>query len=76
MVYGVATDFCDKYTVEGLMRHWPRGELFLVADAIRPIYPEDGERLLASWRDRGVRLVTAADVIAGRGIERYLSAGV
>lgn len=76
VVYGVATDFCDKYTVEGLMRHWPRGELFLVADAIRPIYPEDGERLLASWRDRGVRLVTAADVIAGRGIERYLSAGV
>src|SRR3990172_6102865 len=35
VVYGVATDFCDKYTVEGLLLHWPRAELFLVTDAIR-----------------------------------------
>jgi nicotinamidase/pyrazinamidase len=68
VVYGVATDFCDKYTIEGLLRHWPRAELFLVTDAIRAIYPEQAERLLASWRERGVRLLTAADVLAGRGL--------
>jgi nicotinamidase/pyrazinamidase len=76
VLYGVATDFCGKYTVEGLLRHWPRGELFVVIDAIRAIYPADAERLLASWRERGVRFVSAADVLAGRGLGPYLAAPV
>jgi nicotinamidase/pyrazinamidase len=76
VVYGVATDFCDKYTIEGLLRHRPRAELFLVTDAIRAIYPEQGERLLVSWRERGVRLLTAADVLAGRDLGRNLAARV
>lgn len=76
VVYGVATDFCDKYTIEGLLQHWPKGELFLVTDAIRAIYPVEAERLLASWRERGVRFVTAADVLEGRGLEGYLPATV
>jgi nicotinamidase/pyrazinamidase len=75
-VYGVATDFCDKYTIEGLLRHWPRADLFLVSDAIRAIYPDQAERLLASWRDRGVRFVTAADVLGGRGLDPNLAAPV
>ena len=76
VVYGVATDFCDKYTIEGLLRHWPRAELFLVSNAVRAIVPEQGQRLLASWRERGVRFLTAADVLAGRGLERNLAARV
>ncbi len=76
VVYGVATDFCDKYTIEGLLRHWPRAELFLVSDAIRAIYPDEAKLLLASWRERGVHFVTAGDVLAGRGLERYLAASV
>jgi nicotinamidase-related amidase len=76
VVYGVATDFCDKYTIEGLLRHWPRAELFLVSDAIRAIYPDEAKLLLASWRERGVHFVTSADVVAGRGLERYLAASV
>jgi len=76
VVYGVATDFCDKYTIEGLLRQCPRAEVFLVSDAIRAIYPEAAGRLLASWRERGVRLVTAADVLAGRDLGRYLAAPV
>jgi len=76
VIYGVATDYCDKYTVEGLLRHWPQADLFLVTDAIRPIYPEPAERLLESWRDRGVHLTTSADVLAGRGLESYLPASV
>ena len=76
VVYGVATDFCDKYTVEGLLLHWPRAELLLVTDAIRAIHPDAAERLLASWRERGVRLVTAADVVSGRELEPYLPADV
>jgi nicotinamidase/pyrazinamidase len=75
-VYGVATDFCDRYTVEGLLRHRPGVELFLVTDAIRAIYPEEGARLVAQWKELGVRLVTSAEVRAGRILAGYLPADV
>jgi nicotinamidase/pyrazinamidase len=76
VLYGVATDFCDRYTVEGLLREWPDTELFLVTDAIRAIYPEEGARLVAQWQELGVRLVTSAEVRAGRILAGYLSADV
>src|ERR1700682_714948 len=43
VIYGVATDFFDRYTVQGLLRHLPDATLFLVTDAVRAIYPEEGE---------------------------------
>ena len=76
VIYGVATDFCDRYTVEGLLRERPGAELFLVTDAIRAIYPEEGARLVAQWKELGVRLVTSAEVRAGRILAGYLSAEV
>jgi nicotinamidase/pyrazinamidase len=76
VVYGVATDFCDKYTIEGLLRHLPKAELFLVTDAIRAIYPENAERLMAGWRERGVHEVTSSEILTGRRLERYLPAPV
>ncbi len=76
VIYGVATDFCDRYTVEGLLRHSPRSELFLVTDAIRAIYPEKAAPLLESWRERGVQEVTSAGILSGRALERYLAISV
>jgi nicotinamidase/pyrazinamidase len=76
VIYGVATDFCDRYTVEGLLRHRPGAELFLVTDAIRAIYPEEGTRLVAQWKELGVRLVTLAEVLEGRILGEYLSTDV
>jgi nicotinamidase/pyrazinamidase len=76
VVYGVATDFCDRYTVEGLLRNSPATELFLVTDAIRAIYPEEGARLVAQWKELGVRLVTSAEIRAGRILAAYLPADV
>jgi len=76
VVYGVATDFCDRYTIEGLLRDRPGAELFLVTDAIRAIYPEEGARLVAQWEECGVRLVTSEEVRAGRVLARYLAADV
>ena len=73
VVYGVATDFCDRFTVEGLLRDSPGAELFLVTDAIRAIYPEEGARLVAQWKELGVQLVTSAEVRAGRVLARYLA---
>lgn len=76
VVYGVATDFCDRYTVEGLLRDSPGTELFLVTDAIRSIYPEEGARLVAQWQELGVRLLTSAEVLAGGPLAAYLPADV
>jgi nicotinamidase/pyrazinamidase len=76
VIYGVATDFCDRYTVEGLLRHRPDAELFLVTDAIRAIYPEEGARLVAQWKELGLRLVSSAEVLAGRILGEYLAADV
>jgi nicotinamidase/pyrazinamidase len=74
VLYGVATDFCDRYTVEGLLRHSPRSRLFLVTDAIRAIDPHEGDRLVADWLERGVGAVTSADVIAAGVLDAYLPA--
>jgi nicotinamidase/pyrazinamidase len=65
VMYGVATDFCNRYVVEGLLRELPQAKLYLVIDAIRAIYPAEGERLIARWRDRGVRMVTVDEVLGG-----------
>jgi nicotinamidase-related amidase len=73
VIYGVATDFCDRYTVEGLLRALPKAVLYLVTDAIRAIYPEEGERLIASWRDRGVRMVTVGQIVQENVLESHLS---
>jgi nicotinamidase/pyrazinamidase len=74
VLYGVATDFCNRYAVEGLLRHAPRTTLHLVTDAMRAIYPEEGERLIAGWGDRGVRMVEAAEVMHGDILQPYLPA--
>lgn len=73
VIYGVATDFCDRYTVEGLLRHLPGAELYLVTDAVRAIYPAEGERLIASWRDRGVRMITVRQILDEHVLEPHLS---
>ena len=72
VIYGVATDFCDKYVVEGLSRELPRAELFLVTDAVRAIYPDEGERLIAGWRERGVRMITVAQILEENALELLL----
>lgn len=73
VIYGVATDFCDKYVVEGLSRVLPRPELFLVTDAIRAIYPDEGERLIAGWRERGIRMITVAQIVEDNVLEPHLA---
>jgi nicotinamidase-related amidase len=75
VLYGVATDFCDRYTIEGLLKHLPRSEVYLVADAIRAIYPAEGERLVAEWEGRGMRLVSSAQILHGGLLEPHLPAG-
>jgi nicotinamidase/pyrazinamidase len=63
VVYGVATDYCDRYVVEGLLRLLPQSTLYLVTDAIRAIYPEEGDRLVAQWAELGVRMATTQEIV-------------
>jgi nicotinamidase/pyrazinamidase len=66
VLYGVALDVCNRYAIEGLLRHRPGGHIHLVTDATRAISPESSAALLSDWERRGVTLVTTADVLAGR----------
>lgn len=62
VLYGVALDVCDKYAVEGLLRHRPGIPLTVVTDAVRAIDAGSAPSLLADWQRRGVRLATSAEV--------------
>lgn len=63
VLYGVALDVCDRYAVEGLLEHRPAAELWFVRDAARAIQANQVDTLLAAWSARGVRLVSAAEVL-------------
>lgn len=69
VVYGVATDFCNKHAIEGLLRELPRAGIYLVTDAVRAINPAEGDRLIAAWRDRGIRMVTVSGILEGHVLE-------
>ena len=62
VVYGVATDYCVKAAVEGLLARG--GRVALVVDAIRAIDPEAESRILTGFAQRGV-LLTITDVVCG-----------
>lgn len=75
VLYGVALDVCDRYAIEGLLERRPDTELCLVTDAVRAINAETGERLLAEWREQGVRMVTSAEVMRGGVHETHRNPG-
>jgi nicotinamidase-related amidase len=69
VLYGVALDVCDRYALDGLLQRLPAGSLTLVEDATRAIDAGAGRALVDGWRAAGVRVVTVADVLAGRALQ-------
>ncbi|HET7109597.1 MAG TPA: cysteine hydrolase family protein [Gemmatimonadales bacterium] len=69
VLYGVALDVCDRYAIEGLLQHQPESTLWFVTDAARAIRPETVAPLLEEWKARGVRMVSADDVVSGSIVE-------
>ncbi len=55
-VYGVATDYCVKAAVEGLLERQYR--VWLLTDAIKAVQPEKEAEILKNLQARGVRLTT------------------
>lgn len=68
VIYGVAEDRAIAHTVRGMLA---RGgiALYVVADAIRANDPAAAAALREEWKGKGVRYVTAADVIEAGAIE-------
>jgi nicotinamidase/pyrazinamidase len=62
VVFGVVTEHCVRLTVEGLLRRERR--VAIVTDAIRPLDPAQGTRVLNDLRSRGARVVTTDQVLA------------
>jgi nicotinamidase/pyrazinamidase len=62
VVYGVATDYCVKAAVKGLLERHCR--VAIVVDAIRAIDPAAEPPLLTDFANRGV-LLTRTDVVCG-----------
>jgi nicotinamidase/pyrazinamidase len=63
VLYGVATDVCDKAAVEGLLERRPHARLFVVTDAVKGIDKDVSEHLLKEWGEAGVRLVRTKEVV-------------
>ncbi len=63
VLYGVATDVCDRYAVEGILERHPEARLFVVADATKAIDPDAQEHLLRQWAEEGVRIIDTDELI-------------
>jgi nicotinamidase/pyrazinamidase len=60
VVYGVATDYCVRLAITGLLATGK--PVALVTDAIAAVNPEDGARTLAEFTARGGALTTVTEL--------------
>ncbi|MBI1745965.1 MAG: cysteine hydrolase family protein [Acidobacteria bacterium] len=67
VVYGVATDYCVKAAVTGLLDRGYR--VRLVEDAIRPVNPESGQQAVQAMVARGAQLIKTAEIIGATSAE-------
>ena len=62
VVFGVATEYCVRHAVKGLLKRKRR--VAVVRDAIETLAPEVGAKTLAEFRGLGARVVTTDEVLA------------
>ena len=61
IMFGVATEYCVRVEVEGLLRRGRR--VTIVSDAVRSLDPAQGTRVLEDLRSRGARVTTTERVL-------------
>jgi nicotinamidase/pyrazinamidase len=66
VVFGVATEFCVRRAVEGLLRR--RRRVAIVTDAVRSLDPDKGQEILANLQSCGARLITTEEALALVGV--------
>ncbi len=64
VVYGVATDYCVKAAVLGLVKH--AKEIYVVTDAVKGITPESTKETFDLFKSLGVKFATSRDVLEGK----------
>jgi nicotinamidase/pyrazinamidase len=74
VLYGVATDVCDKAAIEGLLEWRPHTRLFVVTDAVQGIDKDVSAQLLKDWGDEGARLVKTKEVVEEGLVEALVGA--
>ena len=60
VVFGVATDYCVKAAVLGLLEMGKT--VYVVKDAIKPVAPESGEEAIKEMKKKGAKLIKADEV--------------
>lgn len=63
IVYGVATDYCVKFAVLGLVKR--KYSVTLITDAIKGINESDAQKFLDQSRKMGVKLITTNELLEG-----------
>jgi len=61
VVYGVATEYCVRFAVKGLLER--KRPVTLLVDAIREIKPEDGQAVLRELQAGGAKLAESKEVL-------------
>jgi len=61
VVYGVATEYCVKLAVKGLLER--KRPVTLLVDAIKEIKPEDGQAVLRELQAGGAKLAESREVL-------------
>jgi nicotinamidase/pyrazinamidase len=61
VVYGVATEYCVKCAVKGLLER--KRQVTLLVDAIKEIKPEDGRAILDELKAGGAKLARAEEML-------------
>ena len=74
VLYGVALDVCNRYAIEGFLKHRPTIRIFAVTDAMKPIDRDVAEQMLKEWGEEGVRLVKTSEVVMGGLVEQLARA--
>jgi len=62
VVFGVVTEYCVSFAVKGLLERGRR--VAVVQDAIETLKREDGEKIVAEWKQLGARLTTTGQALA------------
>jgi len=74
VLYGVAQDVCDRYALEGLLKHHSPLGLYAVSDAMKPIARDMAQPLLDAWAQQGVHIVKTNEIVEGGLLDSLLAA--
>jgi nicotinamidase/pyrazinamidase len=66
VVFGVATEYCVRRAVEGLLRRGRR--VAIVTDAVRSLDPDKGREIVANLQSSGARLITTEEALTLVGV--------